>query len=106
MGIAGSEVEPVDGLQRPDLLQRSGRERRPVIEGVQHDALEQIADRQIELGGECLQHFEQVALEAHARLGPRDLFHAAMVTWYQGTSKPVTAEFASRRSRSRCADAR
>src|SRR5215469_14201719 len=80
------EVEPVDGPQRLHLAERRRRERRLAFEGVQHDAFEQVAERQVELGGERLQHFEQTAFQPHARLGTGDRFHwyhVTKVTWYQ-----------------------
>src|SRR5882757_459026 len=61
--VPRGELETVDRLQRLAL------------EGVQHDALEQIAERQVELGGERLEHLEQAALEAHSGLGTGDFFH-------------------------------
>src|SRR5438876_8412253 len=85
--VAGGEIEPVDRSQRADLLQRGLRERRLALEGVQDDALEQIAEREVELGRERLQHLEQPALEAHAGLGAGDLLHGTMVPSYQFTIK-------------------
>src|SRR5438876_3174456 len=78
--VAGGEIEPVDRSQRADLLQRGLRERRLALQGVQHDALEQIAEREVELGRERLQHLEQPALEAHAGLCTGDLLHRRNVT--------------------------
>src|SRR5207244_3460320 len=85
--VAGGEIEPVDRSQRADLLQRALRERRLALEGVQDDALEQIAEREVELGRERLQHLEQPALEAHAGLGAGDLLDGTMVPSYHSTIK-------------------
>src|SRR5215471_8492324 len=77
MRVCGCEIELIDPLERLDLAQGRGRERRLALEGVQHDALEQIAEGQIELGGERLQDLEQAALEAHAGLGAGDGLHGS-----------------------------
>src|ERR1700675_1159381 len=82
--VAGGEVEAVDRFQRPDLFHGGRRERRLAFEGVQDDALQQVAERQIELRRERLEHLEQAALEAHTGLGAGDLFHRLMVPSYQG----------------------
>src|SRR5260370_30060706 len=86
--VPGGEVEPVDRLQRLHLLERRGGEGRLGLEGVQNDALEQIAERQVELGGERLEHLEPAALEAPSGLGAGDFLHEAMVPSYQVTIKP------------------
>src|ERR1700756_4723775 len=72
VGVLRREVESVDGLQRFDLAQRRGGERRLALERVRHDALEQVAEGHVELGGEPLQDLEQAALETHAGLGTGD----------------------------------
>src|SRR5262245_37078968 len=101
VGVLGAEVEPVNRFQRLHLAQRSGRERRLALEGVQHDALEQIAEGHVELGGECLQHLEQPALEAHAGLGAGYGLHGlygTLVPRYQASAE----ESAPRAARRRC----
>src|ERR1700757_2728748 len=89
--VTRGEIEAVDRLERADLLQGGRRERCLALEGVQHDSLEQIAERQVELGSERLEHLEQPALEAHAGLGTADLLHAIMVPRYQCTIKSPAA---------------
>src|SRR5213076_1429098 len=42
--------------------------------------LEQIAERQVELGRERLEHLQQPALEAHSGLDAGDLFHESHST--------------------------
>src|SRR5882724_6511996 len=86
--VLRGEVEAVDRFKRADLFHRGRRERRLAFEGVQDDALEQVAERQIELGRERLEHLEQAALEAHPGLRAGDFFHGLMVPSYQGTIKP------------------
>src|SRR5215469_1023123 len=84
--VARREVEAVDGLERLHFLQRPGREGRLAIEGVQHDALEEISEGHVELGGERLEDLEQPGLDAHAGLGTGDLshgIHGNMVPSYQ-----------------------
>src|SRR5215472_18615255 len=83
MRVRGAELETVDRPQRLDLGERRRREGCLALEGVQHDPLEQIAERQVELGGEGLQHLEQAALEAHAGLCAGDGLHGDL--WYQCT---------------------
>src|SRR6516225_8633083 len=91
VGILGAEVEPVDRLQRLHLAERRGRERRLALEGMEHDALEQVAERHIELGSERLQHLEQPALEAHAGLRTGNGLHdtdGTLVPSYQSNALP------------------
>src|ERR1700751_1804519 len=88
MRVCGREIEPIDRLERLDLAQGSGRERRLALEGVQHDALEQITEGQIELGRERLEDLEQAALEAHARLGAGEGLH--------GTNSNLVPRYQSR----------
>src|SRR5215470_18096623 len=90
VGIPGAEVESVNRLQRLHLAERRGREGRLALEGVQHDALQQITEGHVELGGECLQHLEQPALEAHAGLGAGYGSHGpygTLVPRYQATAE-------------------
>ena len=62
------------------------------VEGMQHDAFEQVAKGQIVEIGERLQHLQQPLLHAYAGLhafddGPRPEFHlgVTLVSWYQDT---------------------
>src|SRR6516165_8760183 len=106
VGIPGGEVEPVHRLQGLHLAERRGRERRLTLEGVQHDALEQVAEGHIELGGECLQHLEQSALETHAGLGTGDGRHGrygTLVPRYQSKPRRQRAWFARAASAPRAA---
>src|SRR5438105_8951476 len=73
--VPGGELQAVDRLQRLHLPECRAREGRLALEGVQDDALEQITERQVELGRERLEHLQQAALEAHSGLGAGDLFH-------------------------------
>src|SRR5947207_13339830 len=82
--VPGGELQAVDRLQRLHLPECRARERRLALEGVQDDALEQIAERQVQLGRERLEHLQQAALEAHSGLGAGDLFHEA-----NGTKLPM-----------------
>src|SRR6266513_2090403 len=86
--VTGGDIEAVDRFQRADLLQRGRRERRLALESVQDDALEQVAEREVELRRQRLQDLQQPALEAHARLGAGDLLHGRhMLPSYQSTIK-------------------
>src|SRR5437016_6758991 len=66
--VPGGELQAVDRLQRLHLPECRAREGRLALEGVQDDALEQITERQVELGRERLEHLQQAALEAHSGL--------------------------------------
>src|SRR5215469_6070948 len=103
VGVARREVEPVDGLERLHFLQRCGRERRLALEGVQHDSLEEVAERHIELGSERLEHLEQPGLEAYTGLSAGDLLHGRL--WYHVTKVPEKS-FGPGRCRGRAAAAR
>src|SRR5579883_1536511 len=89
--VARAEVEPVHLAQRIDLAAGRGAEGRLALEGVQHDALEQIAETHVELGGECLQHLEKTGLEPHPGLGAGDLTvsasHVTMLPSYHSRSR-------------------
>src|SRR5215472_13848720 len=89
--VSRSQVEPVDRLERLHLAQRGGRERRFAFEGVQHNALEQVAEGQVELGGERLQHLQQTGLQTHAGLGADDFLH-----WYHVTKVPMVPQISQR----------
>src|SRR5580658_3668107 len=78
--IARGQVESVYRLQRLDLLPCDRREGRLVLEGMQHDAFQQIPEREVELGRERFQHLEQAAFQAHAGLGSGDRLHGYNVT--------------------------
>src|SRR5690242_13755425 len=87
MRVFGREVESVDSLQCLDFAQRRRGERRLALECMQHDAFEQITERHVEFGGECLQNLEQAILEAYAGLGTGNGVHGTMVHCYHGTKQ-------------------
>src|SRR5512146_3554077 len=64
----GTEVQTIEALQLPDPLQRRLVEGALSLEGVQHDALEQIAQGHVVVLGQRLEHLDQPLLHAHARL--------------------------------------
>src|SRR5690348_3247406 len=73
--MAGSriEVEAVDGSELGDPLQRLGRESLLALEGVEHDALEEIAEGHILVVGKGPQHLEEALLQPDAGLHSLDL---------------------------------
>src|ERR1043165_6000547 len=94
--VAGTctKVEAIDALQLRDLLQRGRLERALPLEGVQHDAFDQVAERHIVELSQSLQHLEDPLLKADAclhaihhdpRLGQHDLPRPTNIPWYQGT---------------------
>src|ERR1700730_6888553 len=82
------QIQAVDRAQRFDLTERRGRDGCLALAGVQRDALEQVAEGEVELGGERLKNLQQPALEPDAGLGADHWLHGPMLPWYQGTSKP------------------
>src|SRR5581483_576653 len=73
MAVLGREVEAVNAAQVRDPVQGCGLERRLVLQGMQGDALEQVAEREVEIFGQALQHLEQALLQPHAGLDALDL---------------------------------
>src|SRR5437868_13486255 len=67
------EVEAVDLLQLRDALEGRALEGRLALEGVQHDALEQVAQRHVVVFGEALEDLEEPLLDLHAGLDALDL---------------------------------
>src|SRR5580704_9379173 len=78
--IAGREVEPVDRPQRLDLLQCRRPEGPLALEGVQHDALQEVAEGHVKVGGQRLEHLQQAAFQAYPGLGAGDGLHVTDVT--------------------------
>jgi hypothetical protein len=78
VAVAGGQVESVDLLEPLDDLHGGIVEGGLLLEGVQHDPLEQVAQRQVEVLGEPLEDLQQAALHADAGL------HT--LNWYHGTT--------------------
>src|SRR5690242_7984515 len=91
MAVRRGQIEAVDALQVCDLLQRRGLERRLVLQRVQRDAFQQVAERQVQVLRQALQHLEQPFLQAHAGLDALDFasllygFGGHAATWRAGT---------------------
>src|SRR5215468_3368227 len=87
------KVESVKPLQFLDAFERYSVERRFAVEGVQHNAFEQVAQRHIVIFGEPLQHFEDALLHPDARLDSFDekpgisVRHGTNVPWYHNGYK-------------------
>src|SRR5438128_11861165 len=65
---AGIEVELVDSFQVGYALPRLGAERMPAIKRVQHDSLQQIAERHVVIFGQSFQDLEQALFKANPGL--------------------------------------
>src|SRR5207253_11165925 len=83
------QIEPIKLLQIADLPERFLAERALAVEGMQHNALQQIAQRQVVIFGEALQHLEQAFLDPHPGLHPLNqqlvisfVYHGTNVPWY------------------------
>src|ERR1700692_350638 len=93
MARTGVEIKLVDSLEFGNLAQRFRTERQLTVKGVQHDALEQIAECHVLVFGERLEHFQDAALHAHAGLDafyfdlPGRSAHGSfrVAIWYQCT---------------------
>src|SRR6185437_3803734 len=81
--IRGREIEAVDFLQLRDPGQRLGAEGNLAFERMQHDTLDEIAEREIENFRESLQHLQRTAFDADARLDSLDSLHGIYVPNYQ-----------------------
>src|SRR5262249_31324316 len=73
------QIESVDLLDLSDPTHRFSPERWLSLECVKHDALQQIAEREVVVLGECLQHFDETLLHSDASLGAFDRYHGTMV---------------------------
>jgi hypothetical protein len=79
VAVAGGQVESVDLLEPLDDLHGFVVEGGLLLEGVQHDALEQVAQRQVEVLGEPFEDLQQAALHPDAGLHPLNCYHGTMV---------------------------
>ena len=85
---AGVEVETVELLQFLNAFERGLAEGSLAVEGVQHDALQEITERQIVILGKGLQDFEQAPFHADAGLDPLHEILGFGGHWYQCTMVP------------------
>lgn len=79
VAVAGGQVESVDLLELLDDLDGGVVEGGLVLEGVQHDALQQVTEGQVEVLGEALEDLQQPALHADAGLDTLYCYHGNMV---------------------------
>jgi hypothetical protein len=79
MAVSGRQVQAVDLLQSLDGGRRAARERQLLVEGVEHDPFEKVAERNVKVLSEALQDLQQPALHPHPGLGTLDLYHGNMV---------------------------
>src|SRR5579863_1317890 len=86
MAVRRGQSEPVYVLEPRDLRQRFCPERRLPLERVQHDPLEQITQREVEVLRQRLEHFEGPLLDADPSLYPlHGGHHLGKKRWYHGT---------------------
>ena len=84
---AGVEIEGIELFQVVNALERGGAEGSLAVEGVKHDAFEQVAQRHVVIFGEGLEDFEKAFFHADAGLDPLDKElrfgdHGTNVPWY------------------------
>src|SRR5215831_6477889 len=77
--VRSIEIESVDLLDFGNPTHRFSPERGLSLECVEHDALQQIAEGEIVVLGERLQHFDQALLHADAGLDSLNCYHGTMV---------------------------
>src|ERR1700751_1747054 len=87
MAVLGTQCEPVENPELLDVLERLRRERRLALEGVQHDALQQIAQTHILLLRNGLQHLQHPLLESEAGL---DTFHLNRPRMYRSRMRRLS----------------
>src|ERR1700751_4107516 len=87
MAVLGTQCEPVENPELLDVLERLRRERRLALEGVQHDALQQIAQTHILLLRNGLQHLQHPLLESEAGL---DTFHLNRPRMYRSRMRHLS----------------
>src|SRR6201993_4953672 len=78
--VAGVQGQPVDGLELLNLGEGGRAERWLAFEGVQDDALDEIAKRQVEVLGETLENLQGGALNAEAGLHSLYCYHGNKIT--------------------------
>ena len=81
IAVGRFQLEPVDALQLSNDSERLLREGSAALEGVQDDALDQIAQAHLSMLCQRLEHLHQSLFQAHARLYAFDLH----VICYHGT---------------------
>ncbi len=89
---AGVEIEGVEFFQVVNALERGRTKGSLAVEGVEHDAFEQIAQGHVVIFGEGFEDFEQAFFHADAGLYTFDeklrfIDHGTNVPWYQNNSK-------------------
>ena len=88
------EIEGVEFFQVANTPERWGAERNFAIEGVEHDAFEQVSQGYIVIFGQGLQDFEEAFLHADPGLDALNenfwlSYHGTNVPWYIGL-KPIS----------------
>src|SRR5580692_1012784 len=79
MAVGSDEVESVDAAQLRYFHEGQALEGRFVLQGMQGDPFEQVAEGEVEVFGQSFQHLEQALLEAYAGL---DSFDFARRRWW------------------------
>src|SRR5271157_3632908 len=98
VAVRGLERQPVNAAQFLDFFQGLGGEGRLTFEGMQHDALQQVAERHVLQFGQSFEDLQQSLFHADASLDSFDdngvfelFFHSTNVPIYQGTIKTSIA---------------
>ena len=97
MAGAGVKIETIEFLQFLDPLQVGGIERALSIEGMQNNAFQKIAERQVVIVGKGSQNFQEPLLHAHARLDALNVVCQQCVPWYLSTRVTQAAGLVIRR---------
>src|SRR5260370_12153501 len=90
---AGIEIEGIELAQVLNALERGGAEGSFAVEGVQHNAFQQVAQGHVVVLGERLEHFEDAFFHAYAGLDAFDLelgfcYHGTNVSQYIDSNNP------------------
>src|ERR1700729_3849327 len=80
MAVGGSQLKSIDALEVIDDSGRRLIKNVPSLKRVQHDALEQIPQGEVEVLGERLEHLQEGRLDAHPGLNSRDCYHGTKIT--------------------------
>src|SRR5580698_8186239 len=82
VAVDRGQAAAIDPLQLRDDLQGGHPERLLPLERVQHDAFQQVTERQVQVFGQALEHLEQAALHPDPGLDTLHGRHVTFVPWY------------------------
>src|SRR5262249_19009132 len=100
VAVARRQVKTIETLELLDALERRRAERRLAFEGMQHDAFDEIAETDLVILRDRLQHLQDALFDAHAGLRALD---GAMPAdghggsaWHCGSGSLRAADLATR----------